>query len=76
MKNTGNIANRSIELNKLNNIDQFVSILEDVGYVFIDSKLFQKLQDYRNNKVVLRDVLVVTFKEMSPSRILCNCHLD
>ncbi len=64
MKNTGNIANRSIELNKLNNIDQFVSILEDVGYVFIDSKLFQKLQDYRNNKVVLRDVLVVTFKEI------------
>lgn len=64
MKNTGNIANRSIELNKLNNIDKFVSILEDVGYVFIDSKLFQKLQDYRNNKVVLRDVLVVTFKEI------------
>ncbi|WP_314885228.1 hypothetical protein [Psychrobacter immobilis] len=64
MKNTGNIANRSIELNKLNNIDQFVSILEDVGYVFIDSKLFQKLQDYRNNKVALRDVLVVTFKEI------------
>lgn len=49
MKNTGNIANRSIELNKFNNID---------------SKLFQKLQDYRNNKVVLRDVLVVTFKEI------------
>ena len=64
MKNTGNIANRSIELNKLNNIEQFVSILEDVGYVFIDSKLFQKLQDYRNNKVALRDVLVVTFKEI------------
>jgi hypothetical protein len=64
VKNTGNIANRSIELNKLNNIDQFVSILEDVGYVFIDSKLFQKLQDYRNNKVALRDVLVVTFKEI------------
>lgn len=64
MKNTGNIANRSIELNKLNNIDKFVSILEYVGYVFIDSKLFQKLQDYRNNKVVLRDVLVVTFKEI------------
>ena len=64
MKNTGNIANRSIELNKLNKIDQFVSILEDVGYVFIDSKLFQKLQDYRNNKVALRDVLVVTFKEI------------
>lgn len=64
MKNTGNIANRSIELNTSSNIDQFVSILEDVGYVFIDSKLFQKLQDYRNNKVVLRDVLVVTFKEI------------
>ena len=64
MKNTGNIANRSIELNKFNNIDKFVSILEDVGYVFIDSKLFQKLQDYRNNKVALRDVLVVTFKEI------------
>ena len=64
MKNTGNIANRSIELNKFNNIDKFVSILEDVGYVFIDSKLLQKLQDYRNNKVALRDVLVVTFKEI------------
>lgn len=64
MKNTGNIANRSIELNKFNDIDKFVSILEDVGYVFIDSKLFQKLQDYRNNKVALRDVLVVTFKEI------------
>ena len=64
MKNTGNIANRSIELNTSSNIDQFVSILEDVGYVFIDSKLFQKLQDYRNNKVALRDVLVVTFKEI------------
>lgn len=64
MKNTGNIANRSIELNKFNHIDQFVSILEDIGYVFIDSKLFQKLQDYRNNKVALRDVLVVTFKEI------------
>jgi len=64
VKNTGNIANRSIELNTSSNIDQFVSILEDVGYVFIDSKLFQKLQDYRNNKVVSRDVLVVTFKEI------------
>lgn len=44
MKNRVNTYTKSIGLSKYNNIEEFVSTLQDIGYVFINSSLFHKLQ--------------------------------
>ena len=74
MKNTGNIANRSIELNKFNNIDKFVSVLEDVGYVFINSNSFQKLQGENQKIVSNKDKLefVESWKDLELDRFMSD----
>lgn len=51
MKNTAYIATRSIELNKFNNVQNFVSALEGDGYVFIDSNSFRNLQE-ENHQII------------------------
>lgn len=37
MKNRVNTYTKSIGLSKYNNIEEFVSTLQDIGYVFINS---------------------------------------
>lgn len=74
MKNRVNTYTRSIGLSKYNNIENFVSTLQDTGYVFIHSNSFHKLQGENQYTVSNEDKLqfIASWKNLELDRFISD----